>query len=227
MSGAKAMAGFEPRDAALVGAIALFVFMALKAAFSRAPGRSGQNRRGPATLGTISSGTPYRRPWGLRRLSGAEQERDLAAAAQLHAIMAASFEKKRILSLTEYRAFRIIESEVIAARRGYRVFAQTCLGEILASSCQDAFRSINSKRTDILIVDPACWPVLAVEYQGSGHYQGTAVARDTIKREALRRAGVGYLDIFDSDGDDQIRLRLRQQLGWEIIAPATSGASPS
>lgn len=69
-------------------------------------------------------------------------------------------------------------------------------GEILASPDQDAFRSINSKRIDILIVDRAGWPVVAVEYQGSGHYQGTAAIRDAVKKEALLKAGVRYVEVL-------------------------------
>src|SRR3954469_1553560 len=62
---------------------------------------------------------------------------------QLRIVAAASFERRRLLSASEYRVFKIIEEELAAARRGHRVFAQTSLGEILASLNEDAFRSIN------------------------------------------------------------------------------------
>jgi hypothetical protein len=74
------------------------------------------------------------------------------AGQQLNAVMAAPFEKRRLLNWSEYQAFKIIEADMAAARRGYRVFAQTSLGEVLMSPDEDAFRSINSKRVDILIV---------------------------------------------------------------------------
>ncbi|HJQ78301.1 MAG TPA: DUF2726 domain-containing protein [Lacipirellulaceae bacterium] len=93
-----------------------------------------------------------------------------------------------------------------------RVFAQTSLGEILKSSNEDAFRSINSKRVDILVVDRGGWPFLAVEYQGDGHYQGTAAARDAVKKEALRKAGVRYMEFCAQDTEDQIKSRLREHL---------------
>jgi hypothetical protein len=134
-------------------------------------------------------------------------------AQQLKAVMAASFERRRLLSLSEYKVFRLIEVELAIAARGHRVFAQTCLGEILGSDSKDGFRSINSKRVDILVVDRGGWPLLAVEYQGGGHYQGNAGARDAVKREALRRAGVKYLEIFEGDSEDQIRRQVREQLG--------------
>lgn len=132
---------------------------------------------------------------------------------QLQAVMAASFKKRRVLNYSEYRAFKITEEEVAALGKGHRVFAQTSLGEILQSPNSNAFHSINSKRVDVLVVDGGGWPVLVVEYQGSGHYQGTAAARDAIKKEALRKAGVRYLEISDADDDNKVRDRVREQLG--------------
>ena len=143
---------------------------------------------------------------------------------QLYAVMGASFQKRQLLNRSEYRAFKVVEDEIMAARRGYRVFAQTSLGEILSSPSDDAFRSINSKRVDILIVDQGGWPVAAVEYQGSGHYQGTAAARDAVKKEALRKAGVRYVEVSEIDSAEQIRSRVREQLGWQTAALPNCGA---
>jgi hypothetical protein len=149
------------------------------------------------------------------------RRRDLAdAREQLRAVMRAPFEKQRVMSLAEYRIFRIIEEDVVAERRGHRVFAQTSLGEILQSPSRSAFRSINGKRVDILVVDSGGWPLLAVEIQGDGHYQGDAAARDAVKREALRKAGVPYVEVFPADSDDQIRSRVRERLGSPADASA-------
>jgi hypothetical protein len=123
--------------------------------------------------------------------------------------MAGSFEKRRLLNSSEHHLFAIVEEEIAAHNAGYRVFAQTSLGEILRSNDHDAFHSINSKRVDILVVDKNAWPVLAVEYQGNGHYQGTAAARDAVKKEALRKAGVKYMEFSETDTEAQIRSRLR------------------
>ena len=82
--------------------------------------------------------------------------------------MAGTFEKQRLLNAGEYRVFKSIEDCVTSHRRGYRVFAQANPGEILSSRDELAFRSINSKRVDTLIVDQGSWPVLAVEFQGDG-----------------------------------------------------------
>jgi hypothetical protein len=148
------------------------------------------------------------------------------AGQQLNTVMGASFQKQRLLSAAEYRAFKIIEQDVAMEQKGFRVFAQTCLGEVLKSPDGDAYRSINSKRVDMLIVDPGGWPVLAVEYQGSGHYIGTAAARDAVKKEALRKAGVRYAEIFEGDSAEQILFRVREQLGWNT-QPRIGNADPS
>jgi len=138
-------------------------------------------------------------------------------AQQLNFVMRANFQKRKILSAREYSVFKIIEDDLANARSGYRIFAQTCLGEILKPSDQLAFHSINSKRVDMLIVDRGGWPVAAIEYQGDGHYQGTAAARDAVKKEALRKAGVRYIEVGQSDTEEQIRYRLREVLGPNVF----------
>jgi hypothetical protein len=139
---------------------------------------------------------------------------------QLRAVMAAPFERKKLLNWSEYRAFKAIEEELADSGLGYRIFAQVNLGEILKSSDDTGYRSINSKRIDILVVNRGGWPVLAVECQGAGHYQGNAAARDAVKKEALRKAGVPLMEIGTADTDAQIRARTREQLGWPV-KPAT------
>jgi hypothetical protein len=153
------------------------------------------------------------RPWRFRR--------DLTdIGVQLRAVMAAPFERKKLLNWSEYRAFKAIEEELAASSLGYRIFAQVNLGEILKSSDDTGYRSINSKRIDILVVNRGGWPLLAVECQGAGHYQGNAAARDAVKKEALRKAGVRFMEIGTADTDAQIRARTREKLGWPVKAPA-------
>lgn len=204
--------GDGPQGEALV-ILALAVFIVFMVARASGPVSRSRWRRSGRSL--PASGFEH------------EQGRDLQdSGQQLHAVMAASFQKRKVLSSSEYQAFKIIEEQVTAAQRGHRVFAQTSLGEILRSASSNGFRSINSKRVDILVVDQAGWPVLAVEYQGSGHYQGTAAARDAIKKEALRKAGVRYIEVSTTDSEDQIRSRVREQLGWKMAVSTTCGSSP-
>ena len=124
------------------------------------------------------------------------------------------FEPERLLNQSEYRILLLLEKVVREIDGGYRVMAQTSMGEIIKprpSSASNeerdlARRSINSKRLDFLVVDRAGWPHLAVEYQGHGHYGDKAFMRDAVKREALRKAGIRFLEIpADYDAEDQER----------------------
>ena len=149
------------------------------------------------------------------------ERRDLALVTrQLRAVMRGSFQKRRILNVSEDRVFQIIENDIRNARKDFRVFPQVSLGEILNSHNRAAFFAINNKRVDFLIVDDARLPVAVIEYQGGGHFQGTAEARDAIKFEALRKADIGYIEIFENENAEQICTRVRERLGWEIKEPS-------
>ena len=45
-------------------------------------------------------------------------------------------------------------------------------------------------------MDESARVVHALEYQGGGHHHGDcAAARDAVKKEALRKAGIGYHEV--------------------------------
>ena len=117
------------------------------------------------------------------------------AADQLRIVMGASFTIQPLLNKYEARVFKELDRIVIGCNPDWQVMAQVLVGEILRCKDADAYRCINSKRIDLLLVDGDCQPRHAVEYQGSGHHQGTAAARDAVKKEALRRAGIGYHEV--------------------------------
>jgi hypothetical protein len=117
------------------------------------------------------------------------------AADQLRIVMGADFTIQPLLNKSEARVFKELDSMVISCNPGWQVMAQVSLGEILRSRNADAYSCINSKRVDLLLVDENCRPRHAIEYQGGAHYQGTAAARDAVKKEALRRAGISYHEV--------------------------------
>lgn len=128
---------------------------------------------------------------------------------QLRFVSDGDFSLKPIMSLEVYsHAFLIVERFINDLKRGYRVLPELCLGAVLW--CRDdsaehrAFKSINSKRVDIGIVDEHGKLVIAVEYQGAGHYQGNAEGRDAVKRLALSKVGVEIVEIFPEDDPEQI-----------------------
>jgi len=151
----------------------------------------------------------YKPRWKYRnnviRLRSAAHKPDLADSAnQLRIVSRASFKARRILSTQESLVFQAVEQSLKRQGSPWRVMSQVSLGEILSSPDPEAYRSINSKRVDILIVSETSHPIAAVEYQGGGHYQGDAAARDAVKREALRRAGIGFLEVESHDSPAEV-----------------------
>ena len=123
--------------------------------------------------------------------------------AQMEFISKVDFKPRPLLNRSEYKILRILEEVSQDIPGGHRVMAQTSLGEVLApqmasgsKAARDlAFRSINSKRLDFLVIDGYGMPVLAVEYQGHGHYNDRTFMHDAVKREAVRKAGIRFLEI--------------------------------
>ena len=132
-------------------------------------------------------------PWLPKPVSTEPKQPD--AADQLRIVMGANFTIQPLLNKREARVFKELDRIVISCNPDWQVMAQVSVGEILRCNDAEAYRCINSKRIDLLLVDGDCQPRHAIEYQGGGHYQGTAAARDAVKKEALRRAGIGYHEV--------------------------------
>ena len=119
------------------------------------------------------------------------------AADQLRCVMEAKFTQRPLLNKSEAAVFKALDAAVIARNPGWQVMAQVSLGEFLASKDSAAFLAINSKRVDFALMDEHAHVRHAIEYQGTGHHQpgGAAAARDAVKKEALRKAGIGYHEV--------------------------------
>lgn len=137
--------------------------------------------------------------------------------------MGANYFQKRVLSRTEAKVLVAAERAIAEAGLPWRVMAQVALGEVLGSESKPGFLAINAKRVDLLVISEGCEPIAAIEYQGSGHYLGSdASARDAIKREALRRAGVKFIEIGCDDGPADVR----REIGRLAFLIAGSTAKP-
>jgi hypothetical protein len=79
-----------------------------------------------------------------------------------------------------------------------------------------------SERVDLLIVSRSGDPIAAIEYQGHGHYQGTAAARDAVKKEALRKAGVGYIAVTPESGTEDMAREISRIAQAERLSTDTS-----
>lgn len=166
---------------------------------------------------------PFRRPHTPRR-----PQSDLAdPAQQMTAIARAGFQKARLLNKEEARLLPLLERVAREVGQGHRVMAQTSLGEVLrpcpgsgsSDELKAAYASINSKRLDFAIFDRTGFLACAVEYQGSGHYQGNAFMRDAVKKEALPRASVPLVEVPCKFEPSDLQAAIRR-----LIEPAQPGS---
>ncbi|WP_232469096.1 DUF2726 domain-containing protein [Croceicoccus marinus] len=136
----------------------------------------------------------FRPDWKVIARNGEDQA--LASASeQLRRVMAADFKSRALLNRSETQVFKALDAAVVARNPSWQVMAQVSLGEFLSSPDRSAYAAINSKRVDFALMDADCRVRHALEYQGNGHHQGSAAARDAVKKEALRKAGIGYHEV--------------------------------
>lgn len=154
----------------------------------------------------------------LRRSRAANEVAD--PKKQIGFVSKVEFEARPLLNKGEFQVLLVLEDAVLALNAGHRVMAQTCFGEFLKLKSRErnedtnrAYRSINSKRADFVIIDAAGYPVAVVEYQGSGHYQGTAELRDAVKREACRSAGVALVEVMPNFTKGDLAADIRRIVG--------------
>ena len=153
-------------------------------------------------------------------LNGTPERASLDAAEQLRCVMEAEFTERALLNRREAAVFKALDAAVIARNPGWQVMAQVSLGEFLASEDKDAYLAVNSKRVDFALMDDECQVRHALEYQGTGHHNGSsAAARDAVKKEALRKAGIGYHEIVAGHTTPAELKRLVEKL-----VPGGSGA---
>jgi Protein of unknown function (DUF2726) len=208
LTGSHGMHGLQSDLPTFVGIIAAAAFLAglcgerLRAKLARQAWQKRRWRRG-------EGGGPFK--------TGASPVTD--PAEQLRLVMGARFEKRRLLSRSEAHVLYAAERAINIADLKWRVMAQVSLGEVLSSPDARAYSAINSKRVDLLIVSRTGDPIAAIEYQGRGHYQGTAVARDAVKKEALRKAGVRYIAVTPESGTEDMAREISRIAQTERLKP--------
>ncbi|MBB4189316.1 very-short-patch-repair endonuclease [Sinorhizobium terangae] len=193
-SGGMTLGDIEKPELLIAALCVGFIFgMAVEELLStmRRQGWRTKNRSRWEKTGTRASIVPG--PWLPTPVP--EPPKPIDAADQLRIVMGSNFTIQPLLNKSEARVLRELDRIVIGCNPSWQVMAQVSLGEILRSKDADAYRCINAKRVDLLLVDGSCQPRHVIEYQGGAHHQGAAAARDAVKKEALRRAGIGYYEV--------------------------------
>lgn len=167
-----------------------------------------------------------RRTWTLLRTATLQDKHDSRdPLAQIDAVSRCAFESVPLLNREEARLLPLLETTVREAGDGHRLMVQTSLGELIRPSQTQGttedrrrgFASINSKRLDFAIINRFGYLVLAIEYQGSGHFQTQSFMRDAVKREALRKAGIAMLEIPTRFTPDAVRASVLDIVGTAAL----------
>ena len=109
--------------------------------------------------------------------------------------MNATFEARPLLNKSEARVFKELDRIVISCNPGWQVMAQVSLGEILR--CEDLTPIAASTRNGsicCLWTRPVCLAMQS-SIKAARIIKEIAAARDAVKKEALRRAGIGYHEV--------------------------------
>ncbi len=174
---------------------------------------------------TKSRASKTRFPSAIPVEAARSQDSTQMAADQLKVVMNADFQWRALLNKPERRLLGCIDQVLADECPGWRAMGQVSLGEILYSRDKDAFWAINAKRVDLLIVDRDCRPLHAVEFQGTGHHGSPeTAARDAIKKEALRRAGIGYVEVVSGNTPAEVRDMVRKLANEHKMKPAPPAA---
>jgi hypothetical protein len=182
-----------------------------------------QNRELNRRLGYRAKAWPAAPPAAPQKTP--EQERAEFLDRQLEAVIRqqVSFYRRRVMNRGEYDLFRaamgVTGQQLPGGAFPFYVFPQVSLGQIIGTQdpgkpeSDAAHRAINSKRCDLLLADRSGNPVAVLEFQGSGHdIGGIAKRRDEIKKIALERAGVRFIEIADGTASSEIQRTIRELL---------------
>jgi hypothetical protein len=142
-----------------------------------------------------------------------------ATFEQLKATLAADSKAlswRHLLNREEFPLFEKIVDRW-ARWRCLRVMAQVNMGEFIRTrkglaQADDLYKAFGSKRVDLLVCDWLCRPLIAIEYHGSGHFQGTWVIRDAIKEEALKAVGIPLVVVQQSYAAKTVQGQLTEAL---------------
>jgi hypothetical protein len=135
------------------------------------------------------------------------------SVARLRIVSDTNFSLRRLL--TEREAERLAEVEGILADLGvdWRVMPQVSLSDILAAEDETAWRALGGQRVAMVILAANQMSIAAVDYQPMGQVREEDAVLDAVRREALRRSGIEYIELRANDGSDMLRGTLTELAG--------------
>jgi Protein of unknown function (DUF2726) len=149
-----------------------------------------------------------------RQNSIADEDNQIAVASDYD-----GFRWKRIFNREEAQIFYLVKDILRGSTfTGWHVHGQVSLGEIIKTNILDAgsdkahraYRSINSKRADMVVTDNCGIPAAIIEYYGDGHYGDDperARKRDRVKAIAAEKADIKLVELLP-EMDEQTKRQL-------------------
>lgn len=138
---------------------------------------------------------------------------------KLRQVSDARFLTKRLMSDNEALVLGELETIISDINEPWRVMAQVGLSQIIGSNSAEASIAIEGQQVALLIVGADRAPVAAVEYQPMGQIRSEDAVRDAVKREALRRSGIAYIEVRASDQPGDLRADLVALAARRRMAP--------
>ena len=145
----------------------------------------------------------------------------------------ARFSAKRLLSDNEAIVLSEVETIIAGIDQAWRVLAEVSLTQIVESTSAEAISAIAGQQAALVVATGDRTPIAVIEYQPLGQVRNEDAVRDAVKREALRRAGVAYIEVRASDQPGDLRddlLALAVRRGVPSALPAAdqtvTAASP-
>lgn len=122
------------------------------------------------------------------------------------------YQTKPLLNFSERKVYWSLV-KICQQSDSMKVFAQVSLGEVLSHKNLDIYKVVMCKRLDFCITDKNFNPIIAIEYNGKGHYNNTSDLRDKIKRQAVESSGMSFVTITPNNQEQALQTIL------DYIAP--------
>ena len=155
----------------------------------------------PAAAGAAAPGTAVAKPQAFDSVT------------RLRLVSDTNFSLRRLL--TEREAERLAEVEGILAdlEVDWRVMPQVSLSDILAAEDESAWRALGGQRVAMVILAANQMSIAAIDFQPMGQVREEDAVLDAVRREALRRSGIEYIEMRANDGSDMLRGTLTELAG--------------
>ncbi|MDX5594822.1 DUF2726 domain-containing protein [Pseudovibrio sp. SPO723] len=150
----------------------------------------------------------WRVQWQLKARKRARRDID-DPLNQLRFVDIAALRSRVVMTREEQQVYKLINHFLCSEGLGrYNVFPQVALQRVVMEDQEgnpdraivdSALNALRGKAVSALVVDPKGQPVVAVDYLTNIPPRGVKGAQDKVKALALKKVGVGYVEVYPAD----------------------------